>query len=278
MQNVPEECDVDIQLPLLEDLTVHYFRGDGEVMQRMLDAAKNLRTFDSYKLWSNKDIEFASNSLTDIRLHRSDALSTITLWAPRLQHLNVQACYSLDEINILEDHELKSDLPEGFTPTRFQITTLNANLSPELLVELRRNPRVIFGHGGDSNGSEGGGADGFFGGGGYPMDGGSHNPMEALFAHLQGMMAGQAMGEFSGGDFFDDDEESEWETTDGEYCSSAEEHDDDSVEYGDDYYSGGFAANPGVTITEILGENASGGSAPIGGNGVTITEIFDEDD
>eukprot|EP00873_Tetraselmis_striata_P004600 jgi/Tetstr1/424864/TSEL_001494.t1 len=130
MQNIPDGCELDVRLPELEHLTVHYFCGDGDAVQGMLDAATKLCTFESYKLWSNNAIAFASNALTDIKLHRSDSLSAIELWAPRLQSLNVQACYWLEEITILESHPLAAELPAGFTPTRFQLYTVNASLTP----------------------------------------------------------------------------------------------------------------------------------------------------
>jgi len=50
MQNVPDECDIAVRLPKLEEASIHYFTGDREVIQTMLDTATKLRTFESYKL------------------------------------------------------------------------------------------------------------------------------------------------------------------------------------------------------------------------------------
>ena len=44
-------------------------------------------TFESYKLWSNDELTFASNFLRAIDLKRADNLHELTLWAPRLDQL-----------------------------------------------------------------------------------------------------------------------------------------------------------------------------------------------
>jgi len=258
---------------------------------------------------SNDDIAFASNDLTDVRLHRSDNLSSITLWAPRLLTLNVQACYSLEDIVILEDHVLSAGLPADFAPTRFQLLTLNANLPPLLKASLLAHPRVAFGCGSDSDGEDlfgghpaGGflgamppGAGGMFGG----MDAGGNlfeamNPMEAMMGQLHGFMAGDGpMGPFGGvmggedGDeedflevegggaedalrmlftemaaaqmlgedlFGEEEEDSEWETTDDEHSDTGDSGGDSDV--GDSLEIIRNMAEPGntVTITEIIDE------------------------
>jgi len=216
MQNIPDGCELDVRLPELEHLTVHYFGGDGDAVQGMLDAATKLCTFESYKLWSNNAIAFASNALTDIKLHRSDSLSAIELWAPRLQSLNVQACYWLEEITILESHPLAAELPAGFTPTRFQLYTVNASLTPELKIAMRAHPRVTFAQDGSDDENFTNPMEAFwaqmaarggpFGGNGAFEGPGDPNPYDhdegqdgnALMAEMLAQMAGQG-GPFGGG-------------------------------------------------------------------------------
>lgn len=91
MQNVPESCELEVVLPELRDVTVHYWGGDAGVMERMLQAATKLEEFDSYKLWSNNELTFASAALRSINLHRADTLGSLTVWAPNLVNLNLQA-------------------------------------------------------------------------------------------------------------------------------------------------------------------------------------------
>ena len=50
MSNVPEDCDLRLDLPSLEDVTIMYYNGSDAPINRMLKAATRLRSFDSYKL------------------------------------------------------------------------------------------------------------------------------------------------------------------------------------------------------------------------------------
>jgi hypothetical protein len=48
MQNVPDECELELVLPELRTVSIHFWAGDGRVIQRMLAAATRLESFDSY--------------------------------------------------------------------------------------------------------------------------------------------------------------------------------------------------------------------------------------
>ena len=50
MSNVPEDCDLRLDLPNLEDVTIMYYNGSDAPINRMLKVATRLRSFDSYKL------------------------------------------------------------------------------------------------------------------------------------------------------------------------------------------------------------------------------------
>jgi hypothetical protein len=82
-----------------------------------------------YKLWVDR-LNFASNELTSIDLHRSDSLEWLTLWAPNLRSLGLQACYGLDHIAFLETHPFAARLPSGHAGPLLQVSTLNSNLGP----------------------------------------------------------------------------------------------------------------------------------------------------
>lgn len=136
LQNVPESCDLVIRCPELRDVSLHYWRADEKphVVADMLAAATKLETFDSYKLWSNGALRFASNELTSIDLHRTDSLQALSIWAPKLTHLGLQACYSLDKLEFLTEHPLAAQLPAGFAcAAPLRVVTENANLGPEAL-------------------------------------------------------------------------------------------------------------------------------------------------
>ena len=147
----------------------------------MLEAATRLESFDSYKLWvGHAPLHFASNHLKTIRLHRSDTLSAVSacacmrdlsilhsvvdhhaclfrrlcrlfrfnrhqfsVWSPVLQSLDLQACYSLEKIRLLDKHALAAVLPDDFRPSRnIRINLLNACVDRSLLEELSSNPRI----------------------------------------------------------------------------------------------------------------------------------------
>jgi len=129
MQNVPDDCRLELVLPNLRSFSVHFWGGDSGVINRMLDATPLLEEFDSYKLWVD-ELHFASNHLTSIDLHRSDSLSDLSIWAPNLESLSLQGCYSVEDITFLQTHKLASDLPPGHRPPPLEVNTLNACLGP----------------------------------------------------------------------------------------------------------------------------------------------------
>lgn len=51
LQNLPNDCDLYLELPELLDFSIHYWGGHGDVINHMLSRATKLRVFDSYKLW-----------------------------------------------------------------------------------------------------------------------------------------------------------------------------------------------------------------------------------
>ena len=50
MSNVPEDCNLRLDLPNLEDVAIFYYNGSDAPINKMLKAATRLRSFDSYKL------------------------------------------------------------------------------------------------------------------------------------------------------------------------------------------------------------------------------------
>ena len=242
LQNVPDDCALDLSIPGLTHFSIHYFRGDPTALEDMLDKATKLESFESYKLWAMDHISFASNHLTDIKLHRSDLLRSIDLYAPRLLNLNLQACYGLERIDIKDSHPtLSHDLPDGFQPTRFSVSHMNATLDRSLVLYLMEHPRVNYeDDGGDSDDEFGMG-----GGGMNPMEAlfqqihqgmnNGMNPMEALFQQMERMNNGDGDGDetFDDDDDDDDDDDSySWETDDGEEEEEEEEEGDDDDDDG----------------------------------------------
>jgi len=145
MQNIPDECDLTVELPELKSFSMHYYGPvDNDMwIHDMLTTAKNLVTFDSYKLRVHPELKFAGNDLQTIRLHRAECLERVSIYAPRLKELILQACYDLmnDGITILDTH------PDFTRPpgrgSNFKVDTTNACINESIVRTLEGNPRVI---------------------------------------------------------------------------------------------------------------------------------------
>lgn len=169
MQNIHDDCALTLRCPKLRDFSLHYFSGDGAAIDELLRTATRLKTFDSYKLWSNRALTFASNKLESIDLHRADSLESVTIWAPSLSSLRLQACYSIENLKFLKTHALAESLARNHVPPReLEVNITNANLSSSAMRALEKHPRAVV-HGRDMDLGFGGG----FGG------------MEAMFRQMQ---------------------------------------------------------------------------------------------
>lgn len=146
LQNIGDYVHYEIVLPRLQHVAIHFFRPveDSCHINDMLRAATKLKTFDGYKLKVTEELYFASNHLETIKLWRSDNLEAISVWAPNLEYLNLQACFNLEWITLLKSHpDLSKELPKRHKPSWFKVNTLNANLSPSALRTLQRSGRCI---------------------------------------------------------------------------------------------------------------------------------------
>lgn len=145
MQNVPDDCEISIQCPTLQEVNIRFNCPDkNDWVNDMLSHATKLRFFQSYKLWIDS-ISFASNDLEEIHLHRSDSLYRIQLWAPRLQYLRLQGCYSLEELDVLEEHPvLSKELPEGYEMSEFEVETTNSCVGSVIEEVLTTHPRIYW--------------------------------------------------------------------------------------------------------------------------------------
>ena len=76
-------------------------------------------------------------------LRRTDCLGALSVWAPRLRHLGLQAAYSLEVLEFPETHPVYSrELPASHVPTPFGVNTMNSCLGEAAKNALRANPRA----------------------------------------------------------------------------------------------------------------------------------------
>jgi len=108
LDNCAKSGRLKIVVPTLMELKMNHFRGPQGIIQDMIDAASlQLVKFDTYKLWieapdnADSSLRFHAPILRRLSLHRSDALTKLTLTAPFLRDLDLQACYELKDINFV---------------------------------------------------------------------------------------------------------------------------------------------------------------------------------
>ena len=146
MQNIPDECDLTVELPKLKSFSMHYYGpvDNDRWIHTMLNTATSLVTFDSYKLRIHPELNFAGNDLQTIRLHRAECLERVFVYAPRLKELILQACYDLSSggITILDTHP-NFIRPPG-SSSNFTVDTTNACINESIVRTLEGNQRVIW--------------------------------------------------------------------------------------------------------------------------------------
>jgi hypothetical protein len=141
----PDVCEFNVSASNLKHIEIYFMNSeDIGIINNMLIAATKLQVFKSRKLqvFGNQNLIFNSNSLKEIVLNRSDCLRGVTLWAPRLKLLDLSASFDVEQIEILDDHILRSKLPDDAKLSKFVVDLTNVCKSEALLIYLNRHPRV----------------------------------------------------------------------------------------------------------------------------------------
>jgi hypothetical protein len=76
-------------------------------------------------------------------LHRAENLLRLSVYAPRLQEMNLKACYSLEKVVIENAHPVLALLDAAVVPSKINVDTTNALLADEASNYLKRHPRVM---------------------------------------------------------------------------------------------------------------------------------------
>lgn len=144
LHNVPDDCRMEILLPTLKKFKIFYYQGPDSWINPMLECAKQLETFETYKLQGAQGcLKFASNFLTKINLHRAECLDSLVVYAPRLEKLSLQACYSMGgRLTFKKTYPgLSEEMPENHEPPVCEVTITNAIVSPAIMRTLKNNPK-----------------------------------------------------------------------------------------------------------------------------------------
>jgi hypothetical protein len=114
----------------------------------MPKVATRLKRFNSCTFGVGRHAEFASNNLRYVRLNRCEGLHSLNIYAPRLEHLSLQACYyDFDgRFNIQDKHaklfKKPPYLPSYFKTSHIEIVTTDASMSAKTEKLLKGHPRV----------------------------------------------------------------------------------------------------------------------------------------
>ena len=105
-------------------MSIQYIKVDNPFgFGKSLSSSPNLRYFYGYKLFglgigiTKKDAHVLVLPNCDtLELYRSDDLTYLKIWAPKLESLSLQACYSIQEVTILDRR------PNGYSGTEYRYT------------------------------------------------------------------------------------------------------------------------------------------------------------
>ncbi|KAK7114725.1 uncharacterized protein [Littorina saxatilis] len=123
----------DFDLPLLETINFqHVGADDPRGFGKSVSRSTKLSNFTSYKLWGlhmrNKYLTLVLPNCESVDFYRSDTLVRVKLWAPKLRRLNLQACFDLAEVIILDDkpHGYKRKEYEFLgEPSKYAVNVMN---------------------------------------------------------------------------------------------------------------------------------------------------------
>jgi len=138
--SIQQPCDdfekFHLDLPELERMDVEHItiidpRGFGKSLSR----SPKLTSFWAYKLWGlhvpkSKTHVLVLPKCDTLNLYRSDDLNFMKIWAPKLENLNLQACYSITEVNILDRKPNGYPGPEysfDGTPSQYEVNLINTD-------------------------------------------------------------------------------------------------------------------------------------------------------
>ena len=135
--NIDQPCNgpysggllLNFDLPELKHFALDHVTVDSEgcELSRSLSRSPKLESFFGYKVWGlgvgrRKHAHFlVLPSCETLSLYRSDDLDHLILYAPRLKDLNLQACYSIESVRIIDDLDL---VPYCLGPVSYTHLTL----------------------------------------------------------------------------------------------------------------------------------------------------------
>jgi len=143
---------IKFRLPGLESLYFEFCTiNDPSDLGESLSSSPLIEKIYAYKLWGlgdflGKKTVYLPNC-QELDFYRSDDLSSLKLYAPRLESLNLRACYSMTKLSFgkrgkKEHSEWNLKSPEK--PTSFTVNVVNSGIRGTCRDYLKNHPRVSF--------------------------------------------------------------------------------------------------------------------------------------
>ena len=124
----------DLETCAFQFLSIDDPRGLGKSLSR----SPKLKSISCYKFWGIGDKKSETHVIVlpnceHLKFHRSEDLTYMKIWAPKLQDLNFQACYDIKEVTILDS------IPQGYEakdkeysfsgkPSEYRVNFLNTTI------------------------------------------------------------------------------------------------------------------------------------------------------
>jgi len=143
---------IAFRLPSLESLSFEFCTiDDPSDFGDSLSNSPLLKRVYAYKLWGlgdslGKRTVYLPNC-TELNFYRSDDLSSLKIYAPRLESLNLRACYSMTKLWFGKRGKKEHatwNLKSPAKPTSFTVNVVNSGIRGECRKFLKSHPRVSF--------------------------------------------------------------------------------------------------------------------------------------
>ena len=141
-------------LPLLETMSFQFVDvNDPRQFGPSLSRSPKLRSFSSYKLWGlnvgrrkNAHV-LVLPSIETLNLYRSDDLDSMKIWAPKMTELNLQACYDISYVQILDQKPAGYEFGPAFEvddeAKPYVVNLINTSAPRGNVISHRRCARVL---------------------------------------------------------------------------------------------------------------------------------------
>jgi len=136
----------EVKCPYLKSLNMEHHDPPAENFAQAMINCPRIEFISTYKFWHRKTLPaLYLPNLTTFMWWRGDGTSSLKLYAPRLETLNLDTCYHVSSVKFLKrghkDHK-EWNLPQKTEQSKFRIELPRTTLTPGAVNMLRKTGRV----------------------------------------------------------------------------------------------------------------------------------------